>query len=111
MPSPTPTHSPAVCAAEQIEVSPNILSIKRQKSATVTVSVKGEDNCPVEGETVTATINKGGQKRISISPSSQTTDENSQATFAITAGKKTGNARVVFRAGSLKKALIVKVKK
>ena len=110
-PSPTPTHSPAVCVAEQIEVSPNILSIKRKKSATVTVSVKGKDNCPVEGETVTATINKGGQKRISISPLSQTTDENSQATFAITAGKKTGNARVVFRAGSLKKALIVKVKK
>ena len=46
-----------------------------------------------EGETVTATTNKAGAKRISISPESDATDENGEVVFTITATNKTGNAR------------------
>ena len=76
----------------------------------MTVTITGADGCAVEGETVTATINKAGQKRVSISPSSGETDENGQAKFTITA-KKVGNARVTFYAGVLQESIVVKVKK
>ena len=67
----------------------------------------------VAGETVTATTNKADAKRISISPASAKTDASGEATFTITATKKTGNARVTFQAEGVKKPLkyTVKVKK
>ena len=76
----------------------------------MTVTVTGEDGCVVEGETVTAKINAAGKKRISISPTSATTDENGEATFTIYATKKTGNAMVSFRTGSLKEIITVRVR-
>ena len=114
-PTPTATVSPTpstVCEAETITVSPpGTLKLKRGKIADVTIMVTGIDNCPIEGETATATINAAGKKRISISPSSQTTDENGQVAFTITAGKKTGNARVTFQSGSVRKIITVKVRR
>lgn len=92
-------------------VSPGKLALKRSSSRSVTVTVTGEDVCPVEGETVTAKIDKAGQRRIVISPASGVTDTDGQVTFTITAGKNTGIGRVAFKAGSLKKVLIVKVRK
>ncbi|HHT9135950.1 MAG TPA: hypothetical protein ACFYEK_01765 [Candidatus Wunengus sp. YC60] len=77
----------------------------------MTVTVTGEAGCLVDGETVTATINAAGKKRISVSPTSGSTDENGQASFTITAKKKTGNARVTFKAGDVKKSITVKVRK
>ena len=71
----------------------------------------GDAGCLVDGETVTATINSAGKKRISVSPTSDSTDENGQATFTIKAKKKTGNARVTFKAGAVKKSMTVKVRK
>ena len=42
------------------------------------MTVSGDD-CLVAGETVTATTNKAGKKRISISPASAVTDESGEA--------------------------------
>ncbi|HHT9113206.1 MAG: carboxypeptidase regulatory-like domain-containing protein [Planctomycetes bacterium] len=110
--TPTPTVTPTpVCEPEAISVSPTSLTLKRNKSGDVTVTVTGADDCAVEGETVTATINSAGKKRISVSPTSDSTDENGQVTFTITAKKKTGSARVTFKAGSVKKSMTVKVRK
>jgi len=106
IPTPTP-----VCEASSLAVSPTALTLNRKTSGNVTVTVTGDGNCPVEGETVTATIGASGKKRISLSPASQTTNESGQATFTITAKKKTGKARVTFQAAGQTKTILVTVKK
>ena len=68
----------------------------------VTVTATGKNNCPVEGVTVTATVNKSGSKRISVSPSSSVTDENGETTFTITAKDSAGRAVVKFKTGDIK---------
>lgn len=108
--TPLPTPTPA-CEASSIVVSPTTLTLSRKKSRNVTVTVGGDGNCPVEGETVTATIGASGKKRVSVSPTSQKTDENGQATFTITAKKKTGKARITFQSAEQKKSITVTVKK
>ncbi|MCR4320150.1 MAG: hypothetical protein NUV74_07440 [Candidatus Brocadiaceae bacterium] len=99
------------CEAETLTVFPGKLPLKRMTSGDVTVAVTGVDDCAVEGETVTATINKAGKRRISISPTSAMTDGNGEAAFTITARNKTGIAKVIFNADSLKKSITVRVKK
>lgn len=89
--------------------APDKLSLNQAESSEVTVTVTGEYDYPVEGEVVTAKVNKEGKKRITVSPSSVTTDSDGQATFTITAGKKKGNAKVKFKADCLKKSVTVKV--
>jgi len=111
VPTPVPSPSPVVCDVETISVSPSMLTIKTKKSGKVAVTVTGEDGCKVEGETVTATINAAGKSSILVSPSIAVTDASGQATFTITATKKTGNARVTFQASSMKKSITVKVRK
>ncbi len=110
LPTPTVTPTP-VCEPESVSVSPPRLKLKRKESSEVTVTVNGDTCDVVAGETVTATINQAGGKYISISPTSVTTDASGEATFTITATKKTGNARVTFKAGSAKKSITVKVRK
>lgn len=107
----SPTRTPSLCEAESVSVSPTGISLKRKKSSTVTVTVTGADGCAVEGETVVATISAAGRKRISISPTSTSTDENGEAIFTITAKKINGNARVTFKAGSVKKSMTVRVRR
>lgn len=85
-----------------LAVSPNTLKLKKKESETVTVTATGKNNCPVEGVTVTATVNKSGSKRISVSPSSSVTDENGETTFTITAKDMTGKAVVKFKTGDIK---------
>ncbi len=109
-PTPTVTPTPVCDAPEAISVSPTSLSLKRKKSGDVTVTVTCDDE-GLEGQDVTATINAAGKKRISITPKSATTDASGAATFTITAKKKTGSARVTFKAGSVKKSMTVKVRK
>ena len=102
-PTPTATATPIPCEPRSISASPpKSLTLKRNASGDVTVTVAGDD-CASEGETVTATTNKAGEKRISISPASDTTDENGEAEFTITAKDKTGNARITFKADRVKK--------
>lgn len=57
--------------------------------------MSGSDGCNPEGVTVNAAI-KTGEKRVTLDRESATTDENGQATFTITAGRKKGNAKVAF---------------
>mgnify|MGYP001600815410 FL=1 len=107
----TPTPTPTPCEPNTMTVAPDTLTLTLNKKefSEVTVTVTGADGCAVEGETVTATTNMAGNKRISISPESAETDENGQATFTIVA-KKTGKTRIIFKAGDVKESIIVKVK-
>jgi len=94
----------------EMSVPSNSLLLNREESSEVTVTVTGEYDYPVEGETVKAKVNAAGKKLISISPSSNTTDSNGQATFTITAGKKAGKTKITFKSDCLKKSITVKVK-
>ncbi|MEK7749952.1 MAG: hypothetical protein AAB277_03145, partial [Planctomycetota bacterium] len=91
-------------------VSSNSLLLNREEISEVTVTITGEYDYPVEGETVTAKLNAAGKKLISISSTSNTTDTNGQAAFTITAGKKNGKTKITFKSGCLKKSITVKVK-
>jgi uncharacterized membrane protein len=71
------------------------LKLKLGESKTVTVTVSGSNDCNPEGVTVNAAI-KTGKNRVTLDRESAPTDENGQATFKITAGRKKGNAKVVF---------------
>jgi len=71
----------------------------------------GDNGCPVADKDVTVKINKAGKKCVTVSPASGTTEASGVATFTIQAKKAIGRARVTFKAGSLKKAIVVKVKK
>ncbi len=109
-PTPTPTATP-VCEASSLVVSPATLTLNRKTSENITVTVTGDGNCLVEGETVTAMISASGKKRIAVSPTSQTTNENGQATFTIAARKKLGKAKVTLQAAGQTKSITVTVKK
>ena len=111
-PSVTPisTATP-VCVATSIVVSPTKLKLSKKASSEVTVKITGEDDCPVEGEIVSATVGASGKKRITVSPANQSTNENGQATFTITARKKIGKAKITFDAAEQTKSVTVTVKK
>ena len=100
---------PTTCKAETITVFPNKLRLKRGQSGEVVVTLEG-DNCVPEGKTVSATIGKNGNSRISISSTNEVTDESGQAKFTITAKDKIGKAKVTFKTDNLKRSIIVKVK-
>ncbi|MDO8142000.1 MAG: M12 family metallo-peptidase [Candidatus Brocadiales bacterium] len=91
-------------------VSSDKLLLIKEESSEVTVTVTGEYDSPVEGETVTAKVNAAGKKFVSVLPSSNATDSSGQTTVTITAGKKAGKAKVTFKSGCLKKSVTVKVK-
>lgn len=93
-----------------ITVSPDKLSLNKEESAEVVVTVTGGYDYPVEGEMVKTKVNAAGKKLISISPTSNTTDTNGQITFTITAHKKKGTAKVAFNSDCLKKSITVKVR-
>jgi len=107
-PSVTPT--PGVCNTELITVSPRRLKLKKKKSDDVMVTLTGEGDCPVAGETVKARITKG-KSLITVSPASAITNDDGQAEFTIMAVKKTGNAKVKFKSDNVKTILKVKVVK
>ncbi len=108
-PSPTPSPTP-VCEPEDLDAEPETLSLQREQSDVVTVTVTGDDDCPAAGVTVEAKVRKG-KRRVSVSPASAVTDANGQATFTITATKKTGNAKVRFEADGLRDTVTVKVRR
>ena len=74
------------------------------------MTVTGEDGCAVEGEAITAKLNKKSKKLINVSSESEVTDENGEAVFTVTAKKK-GNATITFKANGLSTKLKVKVAK
>ena len=87
--------------AENLEVEPTVLTLGKRESDNVTVTVAGEDDCPVEGDTVKARVDEDGEKLIKVSPNKQRTDENGQAVFKIKAKNKTGSSTVTFKDGIL----------
>ena len=99
------------CEPESIAAFPSKLTLNVYESGDVVVTVTGKGGCPVEGETVTAMIKKSGRKRITVSPTSATTNADGEATFTIIAKNKAGNATVTFMDGILKTTVKVKVVK
>ena len=76
----------------------------------ITATVTGEDDCLVQGETIKAKRNTSGKRYVKISPKSQETDANGEATFEITAKKSIGKAKITFKINDAKKSLRVRVK-
>lgn len=103
-PTPTPR-----CEVGSIEVFPESLTLEREQSDKVTVTLKG-NNCIPINEMVTAKITSG-KKRVSVSPLIAYTDINGQAVFTITAKNRRGKAKVTFKSDSLKETIIVKIRK
>jgi len=106
----TPTPTPAVCELKSISPSKSTLKLKGKKKYDVTVKLTGDDECPVADMEVTVKSDKAGKKCVSVSPTSAVTSANGEVTFTIKAKKVTGRAKITFKAGSLKRNLIVKVK-
>ena len=99
------------CTAEKIKLSPaKLLRLKKYTSSKVTVMVMGDGGCLVAGEVVNARVDTGN-RLISITPESQETDEHGQAVFTVTAGRKTGNAKINFESGGKSKSMVVRVVK
>ncbi len=98
------------CTAEKIKLSPTKLPLKRYTSEEVTVTVIGNGGCLVAGDTVNATVVKGNGL-LSITPEIRDTDEHGQAVFTVTAGRRTGNAKIKFESGGKNKSMTVRVVK
>ncbi|MEP9409972.1 MAG: hypothetical protein HRF42_00960 [Candidatus Brocadia sp.] len=108
--APTPTPTPVGCETEAISASPNELELNRGESAEVVVTLIPAEGCqPEEGGVITAKVNRAGRKCVSVLPQSAKTNTRGEAVFAITAKKKTGNAKIRFRYGNLKITVKVKV--
>ncbi len=98
------------CVAESITATPYLLTIRKNRSGDVTITVTGKDVCQAEGVTVTATINGNGKRLIAVSPGSQETDANGQVVFSITAKDRKGTAVIKFKARGLNKVATAQVK-
>ena len=109
----TVTQDGSGCDGEvkDVETDTGDFELLKLASKVVTVTVTDGGGCPVADVKVSARIKGAGKKRIGISPSSETTDENGNAVFTITAKNKTGKAKVKFKAGRVKKQLTVTVVK
>src|SRR3990167_8194730 len=96
-PTATPIATPTIseCEPAVIALDAKKINLKLGEGKTVTVTVSGSDDCNSKGATVTAAV-KTGKKRVTIDPTTVTTDANGRATFTITSGEKKGNSRVVF---------------
>ena len=110
LPTPSATPTPGVCNAELITASPRKLKLKKKESDDVMVTLTGEEDCPVEGETVKARVTKG-KRLITVSPASAIINDNGQAVFKITAKNETGKARIKFKTSNLRAVVEVKVVK
>lgn len=93
----------------EMTTTPDMLSLNREEKSEIRVLVTDEYDYPVEGEVVTAKVNKNGKKLISVSLSRGITDSDGQATFTITAKEKKGATKVKFATDCLKKSVKVKV--
>src|SRR3990167_4172639 len=91
-PQPTPASE---CEPNAIVLDSKNVQLKFKEGKTVTITVTGNEGCKSQGVTVNASV-KTGKKRVTIDPVSNTTDENGEAEFTVTAVKKKGNAKIVF---------------
>ena len=101
----------SACMAKSITASPKKLTLRKGNNGNVTITVKGGDDCLVEGVMVTAKIKRKGKQLVGVSPGSQETDANGQAVFTINAkDEKEGLAVVKFKASGLDELATVQVK-
>lgn len=105
--TPVSTPTPEECLAKSLKVSKKRLVIKRGKSKEIITVLKGE-NCNVEGENIVASVGRVGFGRVSLSETSAVTNNEGKAVFSIIA-KKPGKSRIIFKAGNLKKSVVVKI--
>lgn len=100
------------CPVKKIKCSEKSYVVNLYSAFRVTVTVKADEGCDLSGRIVTASINKSGKNRISVSPSEGITDANGKVEFEINYVRKKGNATATFKVkGSKAKAkLKVKVK-
>ena len=96
---------------DSVGLSSKLIKLKRNESDVVTVMVLCNNGSPAEDVAVNVAINKAGKNRIAILPKRTSTDEVGLAIFTITAKNKTGNARITFKAGNVKKSMSVKVRR
>ena len=100
----------SACMAESITASPKKLTLRKGNNGNVTITVKGRDDCLVEGVMVTAKIKGKGKQLVGVSPDSQETDANGQAVFTTNAKDKKGTAVLKFKASGLNEVATVQVK-
>jgi len=103
----TALSTPSSCEAETIAASSSEIELQSGETEELTISVKGDNDCQAEGETVKAKVKKG-KKSIMVSPKSEITDDEGNAAFTISAKKK-GNAKITFKAEGLKSKIKIKV--
>ena len=80
------------CVPSTLEANPLKISVKRNKSVAITVTVTGENGDPCGGTTVTASTKKN---RIQLE-SSVSTDVSGNAIFTVKAGNKKGKDVITF---------------
>lgn len=106
----TKTASFGECELRSIVINESVLNLERGVNYNIKVTLSGS-GCLVQNKKITAKINWMGKRCISVLPSSALSDENGEAMFIIKTKNKSGRATVTFKADSLRKDLIVVVKK
>lgn len=99
------------CTIKRMKVTPRRFTLKRGQNGTVTVILKGVENCSL-CDIITATSGKKGSNVINIDSACQVI--NGKDTFEFDIGANlwataTGKVRIIFKAGNLKKVAIVEV--
>ncbi len=101
--------SSGVCEAETVEASPAKLKLKKGATGTVTITVLGAGNCPVEGAVVTARLTASARKYFSRKPKNGSTDADGKITFEVTARNASGKGGIVIETGGMEKSITVRV--
>ncbi|HHT9105979.1 MAG TPA: beta strand repeat-containing protein [Candidatus Wujingus californicus] len=102
-PTETPTTTPESTPitecdeATAISANPTAITLEKKESSIVILTVTGEDDCRVAGDTIKARVDENGEEFIKVSPKKQTTDINGQVAFTIKAKNKQGTATVTFK--------------
>ena len=111
-PTTTPTATPAPCEeATDIIADPSELTLQTKASDMITVTVTGEDGCPVEGDSVRAKVEGSGNEYLKVSPKKRVTNASGKAVFTVKGKGKAGNAKVTFKDGDLSTQVNVTVVK
>ena len=83
--------------ATAIEVYPAELTLQKNESNSIVVTVTGKNGCPAKNQKVKATIDEDGKDLIRVTPQSIKTDAYGKAIFTVTAKSKTGDTNITFK--------------
>ncbi len=96
------TTCPDEVAATTASVDQVSLILAKGSSYDVTITVTDDDDCPAQGVKVKRRVSSANNKKVSVSPTSATTDASGQVAFTIKAKKNKGNANVKFNVSGVK---------